>query len=146
MSFQVQSALIMGRRNQNGSHQKLHLPKILSAAIHLQKIMASSSNADLVKRLSQLLKKVPVAEQDAILATCTLGESQNRPIQAPIMSSVLSEDHEEEELITPLIRKRKAIAQGGEESRKKPAAAKTINVQQSKTLDLLQQDLCRLLS
>ncbi len=129
MSFQVQSALIMGRRNQNGSHQKLHLPKTLSAAIHSQKIMASSSNADLVKRLSQLLKKVPVAEQDAILATCTLENRQNKPIRNPTTTSVLSEDNEEEEPIAPLIRKRKAAAQGEEVSRKKAAAATVVNMQ-----------------
>ena len=87
--------------------------------------MASSSNADLVKRLSQLLKKVPVAEQDAILATCTLEKRQNKPSTSP----VLSEEHEEEEPITPLIRKRKATAQEEEGSRKKAAAAKTTNVQ-----------------
>ena len=75
--------------------------------------MASSSNADLVKRLSQLLKKVPVAEQDTILVTCNLREGQNRSIQVPITSSVLSEDHEEEEPVTPLIRKRKTTAQEG---------------------------------
>ena len=76
-----------------------------------------------MRRLSQLLKKVPVAEQESILATCTLGKSQNRPIQSPSMPSVLSGDQEEEELITPLVRKRKAMAQGGEGSEKKVAAA-----------------------
>ena len=73
---------------------------------------SSSSTTDLVKRVAKLLKQIPDAEQEVLLA----GWTQETP---GIVQTEAGKETEEEGSVASQVRKRKASFQGEEGSGKK---------------------------